>query len=147
MATTALTQDFKRSLLEGGHNFKTAGIAYKMLLIKLSPAGTYNDTLSNVGTPGTGTPSPTNVGTDEVTGPGYTTGGFALTNVNPALSSGVATTSFAVNPNWTGATFSATKRNLNSSIVFLTFGSSSLSSAFLLRISSKTSRCAFSTYR
>jgi hypothetical protein len=108
MATTALTQDFKRSLLEGGHNFKTTGIAYKMLLIKLSPAGTYNDTLSNVGTPGTGTPSTSNVGTDEVTGTGYTTGGFALTNVNPALSSGVATTSFAVNPNWTGATFSAT---------------------------------------
>lgn len=108
-ATTAITNDCKRSLLEGGHNFKSSGgIAYKMLLIKVSPTGVYDQTLSNVGTPGSGSPSTTNVGTDEVTGTGYTSGGFALTNVSPSLSSNVATTSFSVNPTWTGATFSAT---------------------------------------
>jgi hypothetical protein len=108
MATTTLTQDFKRALLEGGHNFKVAGLAYKMLLIKQTPAGAYDNTLANVGTPGSGAPSTANVGTDEVTGTGYTSGGFALTNVAPAISSAVATTSFSVNPNWTTATFSTT---------------------------------------
>jgi hypothetical protein len=107
MATTALTQDFKRAVLEGGHNFKVAGLVYKMLLIKLGATGTYDSTLANVGTPGTGAPSPTNVGTDEVTGAGYTSGGFTLTNVAPAVSAGVATTSFSVNPNFTSASFSA----------------------------------------
>jgi hypothetical protein len=106
MATTALTANFKLNLLTGGHNFNASGgLAYKMLLIKNSPAGTYDQTLANVGTPGTGTPSTTNVGTDEVSGTGYTTGGFALTNVNPALSSNVATTSFSANPTWSTATF------------------------------------------
>jgi hypothetical protein len=107
MATTALTANFKLNLLTAGHNFASSGgLAYKMLLVKTSPTGTYDQTLANVGTPGSGTPSPTNVGTDETSGTGYTTGGFALTNVAPALSSNVATTSFSVNPSWTGATFS-----------------------------------------
>lgn len=109
MATTGLTANFKLNLLTAGHNFNAAGgLTYKMLLIKAAPSGTYDQTLANVGTPGTGTPSTTNVGTDEVSGTGYTTGGFTLTNVNPALSSNVATTSFSVNPSWAGATFSAT---------------------------------------
>lgn len=108
MATTGATNNFRQSLLEGGHNFKTTGIAYKALLIKVAPGGTYDQTLSNVGTPGSGSPSTSNVGTDEVSGTGYTTGGFALTNVNPAVSSNVATTSFSANPSWTTATFSAT---------------------------------------
>jgi hypothetical protein len=115
MATTALSQDFKRACLEGGHNFKVAGLAYKMLLIKVTPGGTYDNTLANIGTPGTSAPSTVNVGTDEVTGTGYTTLGFALTNVAPALSSGVATTSFSVNPNWTTATFSATSAVISTS--------------------------------
>jgi hypothetical protein len=108
MATTTVTNDFRRALLEGGHNFKSGGLAYKMLLIKVSPGGTYDQTLGNVGTPGTGSPTTSNVGTDEVSGTGYTSGGFALTNVAPAVSSNVATTSFSVNPSWTSASFSAT---------------------------------------
>ena len=84
-----------------------AGDTFKMLLIKVSPAGTYDSTLTNVGTPGTGTPSASNVGTDETSGTGYTSGGFTLTNVNPAVASGTAYWSFAANPSWTGASFSA----------------------------------------
>lgn len=79
---------------------------FKILLIKVGPGGTYDHTLVNVGTPGSGSASTTNVGTDEVTGAGYTSGGFALSNVAPALSSTTATTSFSVNPNWTSATIS-----------------------------------------
>lgn len=109
MATTGPTNDFRRALLEGGHNFKVAGLAYKMLLIKVTPTGTYDQTLLNVGTPGTGSPSTVNVGTDEASGTGYTSGGVTLaTNVAPAISSNVATTSWTTNPSWTTATFSAT---------------------------------------
>lgn len=108
MPTTTVTNDFRRALLEGGHNFKVAGIAYKMLLIKPSPTGTYDQTLLNVGTPGTGSPSTTNVGTDETSGTGYTSGGVGMgTNTAPAISSNVATTTWATNPTWTSASFSA----------------------------------------
>src|SRR5260370_8973339 len=98
METTTLTQDFKRACLEGGHNFKVGGLAYKILLIKVTPTGVYDNTLANVGTPGTGTPSVTNVGTDEAAATGYTSGGNTLpTNVPPALSSRVAPTSWSPN--------------------------------------------------
>src|SRR4051794_17417141 len=103
MPTTTLTADFKLTLLNQAGFKASGGIAFKMLLIKAGATGTYDQTLSNVGTPGTGTPSTTNVGTDEVSGAGYTTGGFALTNVNPALSSNVATTTFSANPTWSSA--------------------------------------------
>lgn len=84
---------------------------FKMLLVKVSPARTYDHTQTNVGTPGTGTPSASNVGTDETSGTGYTSGGVALTNVSPSLPGNpttTATTSFSPNPSWTGASFSAT---------------------------------------
>lgn len=107
--TTALSNNFKQSLLEGGHNFKSSGgIAYKALLIKVSPTGTYDNTLANVGTPGSGSPTTTNVGTDEMSGTGYTTGGFTLTNTAPTNGSNVAYTTPSANPSWTSATFSAT---------------------------------------
>jgi hypothetical protein len=84
------------------------GDAFKFLLIKVSPTGAYDKTLTNVGTPGSGSPTTSNVGTDEVSGAGYSSGGFALTNVSPALSTDTATTSFSVNPSWTSASFSTT---------------------------------------
>jgi hypothetical protein len=83
------------------------GDTFNMLLIKVTPTGTYDSTLANVGTPGTGAPSVTNVGTDETSGAGYTTDGFALTNITPAVNSTGAVWSFSVNPNWTSASFSA----------------------------------------
>lgn len=81
---------------------------FKILLIKASPARTFDGTQTNVGTPGTGTPSASNVGTDEASGTGYTSGGFTLTNVSPTLSGSTALTTFSANPSWTTATFSAT---------------------------------------
>lgn len=108
MPTTALTANFKLNLLTGGHNFAVAGLAYKMLLIKPSFTGVYDQTIANVGTPGSGSPSVTNVGTDEASGSGYSTGGVGMgTNTAPALSSNVATTTWAANPSWTSASFSA----------------------------------------
>lgn len=82
--------------------------AFKMLLVKGTPARTFDSTQTNIGTPGTGTPTTVNVGTDEASGTGYTSGGVALTNVNPSNPSGaVAITTFSANPTWTGASFSA----------------------------------------
>jgi hypothetical protein len=85
--------------------------AFSILLIKATPTHTFDATQTNVGTPGTGGPTTANVGTDETSGTGYTTGGFALTNVGPSLPgtpTGVATVSFSPNPSWTSATFSTT---------------------------------------
>lgn len=83
--------------------------AFKMTLIKASPVRTFDGTQTNVGTPGTGASSVTNLGTDEVAaGGGYTSDGLALTNVTPTLSGTVAVTSFSPNPSWTSATFSTT---------------------------------------
>jgi hypothetical protein len=87
------------------------GDTFKILLIDASPAHTFDHTQTNVGTPGTGSPTTANVGTDEVTGTGYTSGGVALTNVSPSLPgspSTTATISFSPNPSWTSSTFSTT---------------------------------------
>lgn len=109
MGTTAISTAFKTDVLSGAHNFKASGgLTYKALLIKVSPSGTYNNTLTNVGTPGSGSPSATNVGTDEVTGTGYTSGGFTLTNVAPVLSGTTGCVTFSASPSWTTATISAT---------------------------------------
>lgn len=85
------------------------GDVFKMLLIKASPTRTFDGTQTNVGTPGSGSPSATNVGTDETSGAGYTSGGVTLANVNPSNPSGAtAITTFSANPSWTTASFSAT---------------------------------------
>jgi len=81
---------------------------FKMLLIKTAPARTFDGTQTNVGTPGTGASSATNVGTDETSGTGYTTGGFTLTNISPAVGTTAGFWSFTTNPSWTSASFSTT---------------------------------------
>jgi hypothetical protein len=84
------------------------GDALKLLLIKVSPATTFAGTQTNVGTPGTGSSSTSNVGTDEVAASGgYSSGGIALVNITPILSSTTAAASFS-NVSWTSATISTT---------------------------------------
>lgn len=83
---------------------------FQMILIKTAPTRTFDHTQTNAGTPNVGTPGVANVGTDETTGTGYTSGGTALTNVGPSLPGNPVTTatiSFS-NPSWTTASFSAT---------------------------------------
>lgn len=94
-----------------GHSLTFTGDVFKILLIKASPGRTFDHTQTNVGTPGTGSPAVDNVGTDEVSGTGYSSGGVTLTNVSPSLPGSPATTatvSFSPNPSWTSATFSTT---------------------------------------
>jgi hypothetical protein len=78
------------------------GDAFKMALVKVSPSTTFGPSTTNIGTPGSSASSQSNLGTDEAaTGTGYTSGGMALTNVTPALSSTTATTSFSPSPSLT----------------------------------------------
>jgi hypothetical protein len=84
------------------------GDALKLLLIAVGPARTFNHTQTNVGTPGTSASSATNVGTDEVAATGgYSSGGLALVNTTPVLSSTTAVGTFS-NVSWTSATISTT---------------------------------------
>jgi hypothetical protein len=82
--------------------------AFKLALVKLTPGRTFDSTQTNIGTPGTSAPSATNLGTDEITASGtYSSGGMALTNTTPALSSTTAVGTFS-NVSITSATISTT---------------------------------------
>lgn len=62
--TTSMCSSFKQELLAMTPH--TAADVYKLVLIKGGHAGTYGAATTNVGTPGTGTPSASNLGTDAV---------------------------------------------------------------------------------
>jgi hypothetical protein len=102
--TTAMTTSFKTELPQALHNFTiTTGHVFDMALIKVSPAGTYGAASTNY--------SNITGNSDEVTGTGYSAGGFAWTaaqNITPANSGTTAFWSWSVNPSWTSASFSTT---------------------------------------
>lgn len=101
--TTAMLATYKRDIMMAIHNHTiTTGHVFKCALIKPTPTGTYDQTSTQY--------SDITGNSDEITGTGYSSGGFAWTaaqNISPALTSNVATTSWSVNPSWTGATISA----------------------------------------
>jgi hypothetical protein len=79
---------------------------FKLALIKAAASGTYDKNVTNAGVPGTGAPTTANLGTDEIAASGsYSTGGVALTNVTPILSTDTACGSFG-NVTITSATIS-----------------------------------------
>jgi hypothetical protein len=98
----------KLAYLRGEH---AAGDTYKMALVKVAHAGTYDKTFVGVGTPGTGAPSTTNLGTDEASGTGYTSGGFTMTgyatSTDTTASNNAAWIDWTTDPNWTTSTISA----------------------------------------
>ena len=82
--------------------------AFKLALVKAGPGRTFDATQTNIGTPGTSAPSATNLGTDEITASGtYSSGGMALVNTTPALSSTTAVATFS-NVSITSATITTT---------------------------------------
>lgn len=106
---TSITFDGSAATGSAANTMTFTGDTLKMLLLKPSTSisTTYTaSSFTNVGTPGTGTPSATNVGTDETSGTGYTAYGAALTNVSPALSSSAGVWSFS-NVSWTTATITS----------------------------------------
>ncbi len=102
--TTAVCDTFKNEILTAKHDFTaTTGHVFKIALIKVTPTGTY----------GQGSTNYSNItgNSDEVSGTGYSAGGFAWTaaqNTTPAITNHVSTTTWTVNPSWTASSFSCT---------------------------------------
>ena len=98
--TSALCTSFKVELLEGDQDFTNGADAYKVALMKANASitGTYDATTTNY--------SDVTGNSDELAATGgYSTGGFALTNVNPTSTSTTAFTDFSANASWSSATF------------------------------------------
>ena len=108
--TTAMPTSFKAEILQALHNFTiTTGNDFRVALAIASTTGTLGAATTNYGS-GTGSPTASNMGTDELTtGSGYTQGGYDITaanNITPLTSGTTAYTTPGVNPTWTSATFS-----------------------------------------
>jgi hypothetical protein len=103
--TTAWTNQCKQDFINGIH---TAAHVYKIALIKTGHSGTYGAGTQQAGTPGTGAPTVTNLGTDEVSASGtYAAGGVTLTGRTVGLSTNTAYLDFANMAQITGFTGSA----------------------------------------
>ena len=121
--TSALCTSFKVELLEGDHDFNNGADAFKVALFKANASitGTYSAATTNY--------SDMTGNSDELpaTG-GYTTTGFALTNVNPTSSGTTAFTDFSANASWTSATFTTrgcmiyNTSDSNSAVAVINFG-------------------------
>ena len=108
-SATAVQVDTANSGTVTSGTISFTGDTFKFALVKVSPTTTFGPTMTNIGTPGSGASSTSNLGTDEVAATGgYSSGGFTLTNVTPALSTTTATTSFSPSPSYTSATISTT---------------------------------------
>ena len=101
--SNAMCLSYKQDLFGGTH---VAADVYKIILIKVGAVGTYDATFQAGGTPGAGTPSATNIGTDEAAGTGYTTGGATLAGFSVTLQGTTAVLDFTT-PTWPTATVSA----------------------------------------
>jgi len=103
--STLIPVSAKAAFLAGQH---AAGDAYKMALVKVGHTGVYDNTFQAAGTPGTGAPSATNLGTDEVAASGtYAAGGIAMAGYTAGQSGATAWIDWTTDPSVTGATISA----------------------------------------
>lgn len=100
--TTAFPSSLKAELPQALHNFTAStGHVFKCALGIASPTGTYGAASTNY--------SNLTGNSDEVSGTGYTAGGFAWTaaeNETPTLSGTQAYWQWSTNPSWTSASFS-----------------------------------------
>jgi len=121
--TSALCTSFKVELLEGDQDFTNGADAYKVALMKANASitGTYDATTTNY--------SDVTGNSDELAATGgYSTGGFALTNVNPTSTGTTAFTDFSANASWGSATFTTrgciiyNTSDSNSAVCVITFG-------------------------
>lgn len=100
--TTAFCTSAKAELATATHNYTTtSGNTFKIALGIGTPTGTYGAATTNY--------SNLTGNSDEVSGTGYSAGGFAWTaaqNITPLTSGTTAYWQWSVNPSWTSATFS-----------------------------------------
>jgi len=106
--TTAVCNSFKRDILKplSGTSVFASTDTYKAVLIKSGHTGTYDASTTAVGTPGTGSPSASNLGTDAVAGSGNYAVGGATCTVSVSLSGSTALLDIT-DLSFTGATISA----------------------------------------
>jgi hypothetical protein len=103
--TTCMVNTCKANFLAGVH---LAANAYKMALVKVGHAGTYDTLVTAAGTPGTGAPTTSNLGTDEVAASGsYTAGGFAMAGYAAGATTTTSWIDWTTDPSFTSATISA----------------------------------------
>lgn len=95
--TQAMCTSFKKELFVAKHNFSASGgHTFKLALFTSSPTLNHLTTAYNA--------------SGEVSSsPGYTAGGFQLTNVEPSSSGTVAMCTFASNPTWSTVTFTTSQ--------------------------------------
>lgn len=85
-ATTCMVNSAKGDFLAGRN---LAADTYKMALIKVGHSGTYDALVTGAGTPGSGAPTTSNLGTDEVAASGtYSAGGFTMAGYTAGASGG-----------------------------------------------------------
>ena len=105
--TTAFCNSFKNELLAMTPH--VAADIFTLVLIKTGHAGTYNKSTLAVGTPGTGTPSTSNLGTDAVaiSGTYSSVNGITLAGFAVSLDTDTAILTFTAPAALTGTSISA----------------------------------------
>lgn len=100
--TQSMCTSFMGELLIGAHQFGPVTLVsrtsltapttdtFKALLVLAS--ATVNASQTNVGTPGTGTPTTANIGTNEVSGTNYVAGGVTVTNATAPIATNSSAT-------------------------------------------------------
>ncbi len=103
--TTCMVNSAKGDFLAGRN---AAADTYKMALVKVGHAGTYDTLVTGAGTPGSGAPSTSNLGTDEVAASGtYVAGGFTMSGYAAGATTTTSWIDWTTDPSWTTATLSA----------------------------------------
>jgi hypothetical protein len=95
----AMCTSFKVELLTGTHNFTNGGDTFKVALFRNQAAIS--------GTFGAATTNFSQMGADQVTGTGYTSGGFTLTNVTPTSTGTTAFVDFSPNATFANSTITS----------------------------------------
>ena len=151
MPTSVLCNSYKQEILSGIH---ASNDTYKIALIKASPSRTYDASTTSVGTPGTGTPTAANLGTDEVAASGtYVAGGGSLSGFTTSLSGTTALLDFASPVSFTGATISASGAIIynatksNRAVAVVNFGTAITSTAGTFSVTLPASGAATSLIR
>lgn len=105
--TTAVCNSFKQELLGMATHANTD--TYKIVLIKGGHSGTYGKGTTAVGTPGSGAPSSSNLGTDAVAASGdyNSVNGMTLSGFGASLDTDTGILTFSSPAAWTGTTISA----------------------------------------
>ena len=79
-----------------------------MALVKVGHAGTYDTLVTAAGTPGTGAPTTSNLGTDEVAASGsYSAGGFTMAGYTAGATTTTSWIDWTTDPSFTTATISS----------------------------------------